>query len=537
MRTVRKKMCDLLTFERSNRNIADDHPPGPYPLFGMKGVEKCVNFYDSAEPFIGLTIWGRIGEVKKLPAKSSTVSSIAIVKAKEGVDLNYLYYVLKSFNFRKYRVSLWAPKLRFDDWKDEEVEIIENIEDQKAVASLLDKIGELKEEQKKKAEKLEKFKKGLINLIYTPYGDSIRFEGYKSNVSLKALDELITASIGKGNTEGFYSVVCDGTLKPRTREVQKNKTAGKAVKPDEFVYNPARIIERSIALNDTGKTVTVSNLYNVFSTNSKLDSSYMKYFTRSEYFYKEVNRNLEGGVRKLLSLNNFKNITLPLPEIEEQWKNAGIARKIDDLAKENKRRYILIKKSYKPQRAIFWASSGMLKPVRLREVITLNNAGRIRMSSWERSYGNIPYYGSNGVIDYVDTVTHDGSYVLVAENGAVSLDNYPIHLSEDRKICASDHVHAVSGKNKIDLTYMYFLLKASRFHRWITGGTRYRLNANALLDVKTYVHTSRKDQKAIGLLLSKAEQLVSKAKEKEQLIQSLEENFLFFLKSVDRQKK
>ncbi|MEA4967611.1 MAG: hypothetical protein VB048_05785, partial [Bacteroidaceae bacterium] len=46
---------------------------------------------------------------------------------------------------------------------------------------------------------------------------------------------------------------------------------------------------------------------------------------------------------------------------------------------------------------------------------------RIPVSSSLRIEGETPYYGANGIQDYVDGFTHDGEFVLVAEDGANDL--------------------------------------------------------------------------------------------------------------------
>ena len=43
---------------------------------------------------------------------------------------------------------------------------------------------------------------------------------------------------------------------------------------------------------------------------------------------------------------------------------------------------------------------------------------RVPVAANLRISGNTPYYGANGIQDYVEGYTHDGEYILVAEDGA-----------------------------------------------------------------------------------------------------------------------
>ena len=56
---------------------------------------------------------------------------------------------------------------------------------------------------------------------------------------------------------------------------------------------------------------------------------------------------------------------------------------------------------------------------RLGEVINILDYRRIPLSSKERKSrsGNYPYYGAQGIIDYIDDYIFDGEYLLIAEDG------------------------------------------------------------------------------------------------------------------------
>ena len=70
---------------------------------------------------------------------------------------------------------------------------------------------------------------------------------------------------------------------------------------------------------------------------------------------------------------------------------------------------------------------------------------RIPVAASLRVSGDTPYYGANGIQDYVDGFTHDGEYVLVAEDGANDLKNYPVQYVKGR-IWVNNHAHVLQGK-------------------------------------------------------------------------------------------
>lgn len=59
-----------------------------------------------------------------------------------------------------------------------------------------------------------------------------------------------------------------------------------------------------------------------------------------------------------------------------------------------------------------------------------------------RKAGEYPYYGANGIQDYVADYIFDGKYVLVGEDGSVINENgNPIVTWAEGKIWVNNHAH------------------------------------------------------------------------------------------------
>ena len=63
---------------------------------------------------------------------------------------------------------------------------------------------------------------------------------------------------------------------------------------------------------------------------------------------------------------------------------------------------------------------------KLGEIVDRFDNLRVPITASEREPGDTPYYGANGIQDYVEGFTHDGEFILVAEDGANDLKNYPV---------------------------------------------------------------------------------------------------------------
>lgn len=84
---------------------------------------------------------------------------------------------------------------------------------------------------------------------------------------------------------------------------------------------------------------------------------------------------------------------------------------------------------------------------------------RIPVTKNQRMPGNTPYYGANGIQDYVSGYTHDGEFILIAEDGANDLLNYPVTYASG-KIWVNNHAHVLAGiKSVADTKFLSYLLK------------------------------------------------------------------------------
>lgn len=119
----------------------------------------------------------------------------------------------------------------------------------------------------------------------------------------------------------------------------------------------------------------------------------------------------------------------------------------------------------------------------LGEVCDVANNTRKPVKASLRIPGRIPYYGANNIQDYVDGYTHDGEYVLIAEDGSASLENYSIQWASG-KFWANNHVHIVRGKTGLDNRFLFHYLQFINFIPYLSGSGRAKLTKSQLLSIK-----------------------------------------------------
>ena len=125
-----------------------------------------------------------------------------------------------------------------------------------------------------------------------------------------------------------------------------------------------------------------------------------------------------------------------------------------------------------------------------------------------RVSGTTPYYGANGIQDYVEGFTHDGEFVLVAEDGANDLKNYPVKCVKGR-IWVNNHAHVLQGKQNIaDNKFLAFSINRADIESLLVGGGRAKLNAETMMDISLMIPPID-EQRVIGQYISTVDHLIT----------------------------
>lgn len=163
--------------------------------------------------------------------------------------------------------------------------------------------------------------------------------------------------------------------------------------------------------------------------------------------------------------------------------------------------------------------------VKLGEIVNKFNNLRVPVEESLRVKGSTPYYGANGIQDYVKGYTHDGEFVLIARVGANDLLNYPVQYVSG-KIWVSDAAHVLQGKeNILNNKFFSYQINSIDMEQYIVGGTRSQLNATTLMDIELKI-PSIEEQKLLGNLFYTIDILIALHQRKCQKLQNIKEAIL-----------
>ena len=151
---------------------------------------------------------------------------------------------------------------------------------------------------------------------------------------------------------------------------------------------------------------------------------------------------------------------------------------------------------------------------------------RIPISENLRVPGKTPYFGANGIQGFIKGYTHDGEFVLVAEDGAQNLKDYPIKYVRGQ-IWVNNHAHVVAGKSGIIFNaFLSYSLKTINFESIVVGSSRVKLNSFDLMNIPLNMTSSLIEQKSIQNLFSYLDRLITLHQRKCDLLKNLKKSLL-----------
>ena len=280
---------------------------------------------------------------------------------------------------------------------------------------------------------------------------AIRFKEFTDAWEQRKFSD-ITFPAGEKNKENLplesYSITNENGFVPQDEKFENGGTMREAdkrmyyiVSPNSFAYNPARINVGSIGYQDTGKSVIVSSLYEVFKTSDDVDDRLLWHWFKSPDFQKLIMQLQEGGVRLYFYYDKLCMGQVSLPSLEEQRKIGKLFDTLDHLITLHQRKYDKLQ---------------VLKKAMLEKMFPKNSSGvpEIRFKgftdAWEQRKAKDLCSISTGKSNTQDRVD-DGIYPFYVRSPIVEHSNRYL-FDEEAVLTVGDGVgtgkvfHYVNGK-------------------------------------------------------------------------------------------
>jgi len=364
----------------------------------------------------------------------------------------------------------------------------------------------------------------------------VRFKEFSGEWEDKKLGEITNIVMGQSPSSSSYNSNDNGIyLIQGNADIKNRKTAPriwtteskKECKIDDIILTvraPVGYVAKSLHNACIGRGVC--------AIRNKKD-----YYLDFIYYYllnfeKEWENLGQGSTFTAIGTNDIKNLKILIPPTpQEQQKIANTFSSLDNLIEAQTKKVELLKSHKKGlMQKLFPRDGAKVPEIRFKEfsgeweekpisdLADRYDNLRIPISATDRTEGTTPYYGANGIQSYISGYTHDGEFILIAEDGANDLKNYPVQYVNG-KIWVNNHAHVLQGKRKItNNIFLMYAIKNLNMEPYLVGGGRAKLNANIMMKILILIPPTPQEQQKIADTLSSLDNLIEAQNKKIELL-------------------
>ena len=261
----------------------------------------------------------------------------------------------------------------------------------------------------------------------------------------------------------------------------------------------------------------------ILKSSSSFDSQYLFFLLQSDKIQNQLKQSINTGSQGNIGIESLKRLAIYFPEKEEQTQIGEYFGELDSLIGLHQRKHDKLVTLKKAMLEKMFPQPGANTPeIRFKGFSdewaerTLHHLAdrydnlRIPISARNRVPGITPYYGANGIQDYVQGYTHDGEFILVAEDGANDVKDYPVQYVLG-KVWVNNHAHVLQGKNNLAETrFLKYAFSQINVEALLVGGGRSKLNAEAMMQIEFFVPQGIEEQQKIGSYFRTLDELIAK---------------------------
>ena len=338
-------------------------------------------------------------------------------------------------------------------------------------------------------------------------------------------------------------------------EYMKVSAKEKQIEVCNLIKGDVLFTPSSETINDIGySAVVMEDLENTLYSyhivrlrfNREIFLNFKKYMFWSKPFLNYLSSRATGTTRKTLSLNDFKDNLVIIPNIKEQEK---IAKFLDEKTAQfdsiiSKKEALIQKLEEAKKSLISEVVTGKVKVVKtdegyelverkkeemkdsgvewlgdiprewqvkkIKHIVSLKSGDSITSDNIEEE-GAYPVFGGNGIRGYTTKYTHDGNYVLIGRQGALCGNiNYA-----QNKFWASEHAVVANPVVDLDIIWLGELLRSMNLNQYSVSAAQPGLAVGMIENLRIpfiNIENQRIISKVIGKKITETEIVIEKTK-------------------------
>lgn len=349
---------------------------------------------------------------------------------------------------------------------------------------------------------------------------------------------LVKKGIPFISAEAIINNQIDFSKKRGYISVEYNKQCNKKYAPkiyDVYMVKSGSTVGK-VAILETSRIFNIWSPLAAMRVNHKNSPYFLYYLLQTDMLQEQTQNKSKGGTQPNLSMRVLEKFSTYYTNVEEEEKIANLLKVVDKLIslQQRKLRQLKLLKNALLKRMFTAKKSPTLrfrdfskdwKLHKLQDITDRLDNARVPVTASKRIAGSTPYYGANGIQDYVKGYTHDGEFLLVAEDGANNINDYPVICAKG-KIWVNNHTHVLQAKNKkIDILFLMYALKFLNMKKYLVGGGRSKLNAETMMKLALKL-PELDEEHNIGVLIKNMDVLITQYKYRIQKINKFKQFLL-----------
>ncbi|QWY79370.1 restriction endonuclease subunit S (plasmid) [Shewanella decolorationis] len=370
---VLEDICDV----RDGTHASPKYQQNGFPLVTSKNVKNGYINYDDVQYIskidfdeinkrskvdVNDILIGMIGTIGNIALIRQTpdfaIKNVALIKDKNEMDFLYSYYFLQS--------PITTQQL--DDFASggtQKFISLSNVrsllicvperEEQTAIGNTFQKLDSLINQHQQKHDKLSNIKKAMLEKMFPKQGETmpeIRFKGFSGEWEVKPLSEVAEvidphpshrAPDAVENGVPFIGIgdISDSGLVDFKNvrivplHIYNEHSARYTIENGDFAYGRVASVGKIIDLsNNVGNRYTYSPTMAIVKPKS-LRPAFLKSYLGTDVFKAHVDNKTSGSTRKSLGVQDFRNLPVLFPLVDEQTAIGSYFQKLDTLVNQH----------------------------------------------------------------------------------------------------------------------------------------------------------------------------------------------------------
>lgn len=298
---------------------------GRYPVYGASGIISHIDTYHQETNYIAIVKDGSgIGRVSFMPAKSSVIGTLQYILPKDGFDINYVGYCLKSLDLSNYKQGAAIPHIYFRDYGERVVRVSDDLAEQQSIVEYLDtsfaKIDTMKANVEKALNEAKALFQSSLKELLTPKEGweekklgsvyDVRDGTHDSPKPVKSGFPLVTSKNLKNGSINFDKVYYISSA-----DYYKINERSKVDLGDVLLAMIGTIGNAVLVKEEPFYAIKNVALFKVPCTQS---GQFLQYLLSSDSVLKRFQSDANGSTQKFVGLGYLRNFKVSLPSLTEQ---------------------------------------------------------------------------------------------------------------------------------------------------------------------------------------------------------------------------